>query len=154
MVPSSLRVEATNGREIDTSVVEAGRSASTRASTSLVSRCRRRRLRAERGNAKAIVAVTRGGTTARRLTMYRGVVPVCIDIGEHVEIAGPLICAQLGARPRRQRIYQLQRLNCLPVIDPTRAFELDAKDVRLNPRQRDGAVCEVATGAGPAPRSP
>jgi pyruvate kinase len=75
---------------------------------------------AERGDAEAIVAVTRGGgtarmlsalrprapivattdraETARRLTMYWGVWPVCTDIGENVAEAGTLIGAQLVAR--------------------------------------------------------
>src|SRR4029077_13249806 len=65
---------------------------------------------ADRGDAQAIVAVTRGGTTARRLSTLRprapilattneaatarrlalhwGVVPVCIDIGEPVDLSG------------------------------------------------------------------
>ncbi len=75
---------------------------------------------AERGNASAIVAVTRGGGTARRLSalrprapvfattdrhdtarrlaIYWGVVPVCTDIGENVDSAGLLIGGQLVAR--------------------------------------------------------
>ena len=74
---------------------------------------------AERGDAHAIVAVTRGGgtarrlsalrprvpilattdrgDTARRLTMYWGVQPVCTDIGENVDTAGTLIGRQLVA---------------------------------------------------------
>jgi pyruvate kinase len=75
---------------------------------------------ANRGDAKAIVAVTRGGGTARRLSalrplapiiattdrndtarrlaLYWGVVPVCTDIGEDVDSAGMLIGRQLVAR--------------------------------------------------------
>jgi pyruvate kinase len=75
---------------------------------------------ANRGDAKAIVAVTRGGGTARRLSALRpfapiiattdredtarrlalhwGVVPVCTDIGENVDSAGMLIGRQLVAR--------------------------------------------------------
>src|SRR6266545_3003258 len=75
---------------------------------------------AERGEAQAIVAVTRGGGTARRLSalrprvpivattdrddtarrlaIYRGVVPLCTDIGENVDAAGTLIGRQLVAR--------------------------------------------------------
>ena len=67
---------------------------------------------ANRGDAQAIVAVTRGGGTARRLSalrprapifattdrdemarrlaLYWGVVPVCTDIGENVDAAGTL----------------------------------------------------------------
>jgi pyruvate kinase len=75
---------------------------------------------ANRGDAQAIVAVTRGGGTARRLSalrpqapilattdrddtarklaIYWGVVPVCTDIGENVDAAGTLIGRQLVAR--------------------------------------------------------
>jgi len=75
---------------------------------------------AERGEAEAIVAVTRGGGTARRLSalrpkvpifattgrddtarrlaVYRGVVPICTDIGENVDAAGTLIARQLVSR--------------------------------------------------------
>ena len=75
---------------------------------------------AARGDAQAIVAVTRGGGTARRLSALRprapiiattdndqtarrlalhwGVVPVCTDIGEDVDTAGALISQQLVAR--------------------------------------------------------
>lgn len=74
---------------------------------------------AERGQAHAIVAVTRGGGTARRLSalrprvpifattdrddtarrlaIYRGVVPLCTDIGENVDSAGTQIGRQLVA---------------------------------------------------------
>jgi len=75
---------------------------------------------ANRGDALAIVAVTRGGGTARRLSalrpnapifattdrdemarrlaLYWGVVPVCTDIGENLDAAGALIGQQLVAR--------------------------------------------------------
>jgi pyruvate kinase len=75
---------------------------------------------AERADAEAIVAVTRGGGTARRLSSLRprapilattdradtarrlslfwGVEPVCTDIGENVDSAGTLIGRQLVAR--------------------------------------------------------
>ena len=75
---------------------------------------------ADRGHAQAIVAVTRGGGTARRLSALRpqapifattdredtarrlsihwGVVPVCTDIGEDVDSAGTLIGRELIAR--------------------------------------------------------
>jgi pyruvate kinase len=75
---------------------------------------------ANRGDAQAIVAVTRGGgtarrlsalrprapiiattdneATARRLALYWGVIPFCTDIGENVDAAGTLIGRQLVAR--------------------------------------------------------
>lgn len=75
---------------------------------------------AERGNAQAIVAVTRGGSTARhlsalrphvpiiattdredlarRLSPYWGIVPVCTEIGESVTAAGELIGQELVTR--------------------------------------------------------
>jgi pyruvate kinase len=75
---------------------------------------------AERGAAEAIVAVTRGGGTARRLSalrphapilattdraetarrlaMYWGVAPVWTDIGENVDAAGTLISQELVGR--------------------------------------------------------
>jgi pyruvate kinase len=75
---------------------------------------------AERGDAEAIVAVTRGGGTARRLSalrprthilattdrddtarklaLYWGVRPLCTDIGEHAGSAATLIGQQLVAR--------------------------------------------------------
>jgi pyruvate kinase len=75
---------------------------------------------ANHGDAQAIVAVTRGGGTARRLSalrplapifattdrddtarklaIYWGVVPLCTDIGENVDSAGTLIGQQLVAR--------------------------------------------------------
>jgi pyruvate kinase len=80
---------------------------------------------AERGDADAIVAVTRGGgtaqklsalrprapiiaasnreDTARRLAVYWGVLPVCTDIGENVDSAGALIAQELLARQLIQR---------------------------------------------------
>jgi pyruvate kinase len=75
---------------------------------------------ADRGDAQAIVAITRGGGTARRLSalrprapiiattdrdetarrlaLYWGVAPVCTTIGENVDAAGTLIAQQLVAR--------------------------------------------------------
>ena len=75
---------------------------------------------ANHGNAQAIVAVTRGGWTvrrlsalrprapiiaaterdamARRLALYWGVVPLTTEIGEDVDSAGALIARQLMAR--------------------------------------------------------
>lgn len=75
---------------------------------------------AERGDAQAIVAITRGGKTARRLSalrpgvpilamtnsgemarrlaMYWGVTPVCTDVLEHSDLAGTLIGQQLVDR--------------------------------------------------------
>jgi len=75
---------------------------------------------ANRDDAQAIVAVTRGGGTARRLSalrphapifattdriemarrlaLYWGVVPICTEISEHVEAAGTLIGEELVAR--------------------------------------------------------
>src|SRR5437667_4199167 len=75
---------------------------------------------ANRGDAQAIVAATRGGGTARRLSALRprapiiattdrddtarrlalfwGVVPVCTEIGENVDSAGMLVSEQLVAR--------------------------------------------------------
>ena len=75
---------------------------------------------ATRGEADAIVAVTRGGgtarrlsalrprapiiatsnrdDTARRLSIYWGVVPLCTDIGENVDAAGALIGRELVSR--------------------------------------------------------
>src|SRR5207247_3538023 len=75
---------------------------------------------ANRGDAQAIVAVTRGGTTARRLSalrprapiiaatnheetarrlsIYWGVVPLRMDIGENVDAAGTIISQELLAR--------------------------------------------------------
>jgi pyruvate kinase len=75
---------------------------------------------ANRGEAQAIVAVTRGGNTARRLSalrprapiiattdrdslarrlvLYWGVEPICAEISEHVDEAAPLVGEQLVAR--------------------------------------------------------
>jgi pyruvate kinase len=75
---------------------------------------------ANRGDAQAIVAVTRGGgtprrlsalrprapifaatdrdDTARRLSIYWGVVPLCAEIGENVDAAGTLVAQQVVAR--------------------------------------------------------
>jgi pyruvate kinase len=75
---------------------------------------------ADRGDAQAIIAVTRGGGTARRLSalrprapiiatsdrghtarrlaIYWGVVPVCTDIGENLDEAATLIGRQLMGR--------------------------------------------------------
>jgi pyruvate kinase len=75
---------------------------------------------ANRGDAQAIVAVTRGGgtarrlsalrphapifattdrnDTARRLSIYWGVAPVCTDIGENLDSAGTRVGQQLVAR--------------------------------------------------------
>lgn len=75
---------------------------------------------ADRGDARAIVAVTRGGATARRLSGLRppmpilatteredtarrltlnwGVVPVSIEIGDNLEAAGPRIARELVSR--------------------------------------------------------
>jgi len=74
---------------------------------------------ADRGDAQAIVAVTRGGSTARRLSALRphapilaatnealtarrlalhwGVVPMCMDIGDPVDLSGTVIGRQLVA---------------------------------------------------------
>jgi pyruvate kinase len=75
---------------------------------------------ADRGAAHAIIAVTRGGTTARwlsalrprapiiaaterqdtarRLTLYWGALPLCMPIGENLEEASARVGAQLVAR--------------------------------------------------------
>lgn len=75
---------------------------------------------AERGKADAIIAVTRGGGTARRLsalrpaapilattsrddsarklTPYWGVVPVCMDLPEHIDIGSTQIGTELVSR--------------------------------------------------------
>jgi pyruvate kinase len=75
---------------------------------------------AERGQADAIVAVTRGGTTARRLSALRprvpilavtgrddaarrlapywGVVPIAVDLGDQVDLAGTQIGSELVSR--------------------------------------------------------
>ena len=90
---------------------------------------------ADRSAAQAIVAVTRGGTTARwlsalrphapiiaateredtarRLTLYWGVVPLCMPIGENLDEASARIGAQLVerglGRGRHRRVRQHQR---------------------------------------------
>jgi pyruvate kinase len=75
---------------------------------------------ASRGDAAAIVAITRGGSTARRLSALRprapiiaacqradvarrlalnwGVLPMCTEIGENVDAAGALVGRELVAR--------------------------------------------------------
>ena len=75
---------------------------------------------ASRGDAAAIVAITRGGETARRLAALRphapiiaacgreeiarrlclhwGVLPMCTDIGENVDTAGALVGRELVSR--------------------------------------------------------
>jgi pyruvate kinase len=75
---------------------------------------------ASRGDAAAIVAITRGGGTARRLAALRpraqiiaacerneiarrlslhwGVTPMCTDIGENVDTAGALVCREIVSR--------------------------------------------------------
>ena len=86
---------------------------------------------ADRSAAQAIVAVTRGGTTARslsalrphapiiaateredtarRLTLYWGVVPLCMPIGDNLDEASTRIGAQLVERGlvagRRHRVF-------------------------------------------------
>ena len=75
---------------------------------------------ANRGDAAAIVAITRGGSTARRLaalrprapiiaacersdvarrlTLHWGVLPMCTDIGENVDTAGTLVGREIVSR--------------------------------------------------------
>jgi pyruvate kinase len=75
---------------------------------------------ANRGDAHAIIAVTRGGgtarrlsalrprapiiattdrdDTARRLSFYWGVSPVCVEVGDDVETTRAMITRQLTAR--------------------------------------------------------
>jgi len=75
---------------------------------------------ASRGDAAAIVAITRGGSTARRLAALRprvpiiaaceredvarrltlnwGVLPMCTDIGENVDSAGARVGRELVSR--------------------------------------------------------
>ena len=82
--------------------------------------CEAAAMLANRDDAQAIVAVTRGGGTARRLSalrprapifattgraelarrlaLYWGVVPICTEIGENVDAAGTLIGQELVAR--------------------------------------------------------
>src|SRR5437773_951667 len=56
-----------------------------------------RRLSALRPRAP-IIATTDRDETARRLTLYWGVVPVCTDIGENVDTAGALVSQEIVAR--------------------------------------------------------
>src|SRR5207247_5830239 len=103
---------------------------------------------AERGDAQAIVAVTRGGGTARRLSALRprapiiattdrddtarrlalfwGVVPVCTEIGENVDSAGMLVSEQLVARGLVARGATVVLVNISPEL--TRA---DANYLRI-----------------------
>jgi pyruvate kinase len=92
----------------------------TRAADHAQALCEAAVMIANRDDAQAIVAVTRGGGTARRLaalrprapifattdrdemarrlTLYWGVLPVCTDIGENVDSAGTLIGRELVTR--------------------------------------------------------
>jgi pyruvate kinase len=92
----------------------------TRAADHAQALCEAAVMIANRDDAQAIVAVTRGGGTARRLaalrprapifattdrdemarrlTLYWGVMPVCTDIGENVDAAGTLIGRELVSR--------------------------------------------------------
>jgi len=103
---------------------------------------------ADRGDAQAIVAVTRGGSTARRLSTLRprapvlattsradaarrlalhwGVVPVHIDLGDHVDLTGPFIGEQLVAHGLVARGAAVVLLNSNP--DLTRG---DANYLRI-----------------------
>src|SRR5438876_2506756 len=103
---------------------------------------------ANRGDAQAIVAVTRGGgtarrlsalrprapiiattdrdDTARRLTIYWGVVPLCTEIGENVDAAGTLVGQQLVARGLVARGAAVVLVNISPEL--TRA---DANYLRI-----------------------
>jgi len=103
---------------------------------------------ANRGDAQAIVAVTRGGGTARRLSALRprapiiattdrddtarrlalfwGVVPVCTEIGENVDSAGMLVSEQLVARGLVARGAAVVLVNISPEL--TRA---DANYLRI-----------------------
>jgi len=56
-----------------------------------------RRLSAKRPSAP-IVAITSSPETARRIEMYWGVVPLLLDIGDDVDASGPLIREELLAR--------------------------------------------------------
>jgi pyruvate kinase len=56
-----------------------------------------RRLSTKRPNAP-IVAITSRPEVARRITMYWGVVPLLVDIGEDVDSSGALIRRELIAR--------------------------------------------------------
>jgi pyruvate kinase len=92
----------------------------TRAADHAQALCEAAVMIANRDDAQAIVAVTRGGGTARRLAalrprapifattdrdemarrlaLYWGVMPVCTDIGENVDAAGTLVGQELVAR--------------------------------------------------------
>jgi pyruvate kinase len=92
----------------------------TRAADHAQALCEAAVMIANRDDAQAIVAVTRGGGTARRLaalrprapilattdrvemarrlTLYWGVLPVCTDIGDDVDAAGTLIGRELVTR--------------------------------------------------------
>ena len=92
----------------------------TRASDHAQALCEAAVMLANRDDAQAIVAVTRGGGTARRLSalrprapifattdrsemarrlsLYWGVMPVCTEIGENVDAAGTLIGQELVSR--------------------------------------------------------
>jgi pyruvate kinase len=107
---SSLGGEATNQR----------RSADDRGHDHARALCAAAVTLAERGDAQAIVAVTRGGSTARRLsklrphapilaatsnavvarrlTLHWGVVPICMDIGDPVDLTGFVIGRQLVSK--------------------------------------------------------
>jgi len=104
---------------------------------------------AERGDADAIVAVTRGGgtaqklsalrprapiiaasnreDTARRLAVYWGVLAVCTNIGENVDSAGVLIAQELLARKLIDRGQAVVFVNISP--DLTR---LDANFLKMH----------------------
>jgi pyruvate kinase len=100
--------------------VDVTREAVTRAADHAQALCEAAVMIANRDDAQAIVAVTRGGGTARRLaalrprapilattdrvemarrlTLYWGVLPVCTDIGDDVDAAGTLIGRELVTR--------------------------------------------------------
>jgi pyruvate kinase len=103
---------------------------------------------ADRGDAQAIVAVTRGGSTARRLSTFRpqapilaaasdaatarrlalhwGVVPICLDLGNPVDLTGAIIGRQLLDRGLISSGASVVSVNIDP--DLTRA---DANYLRL-----------------------
>ena len=127
---------------------------------------------AERGDAQAIVAVTRGGRrrggcrrcgrarrslattdrddTARRLALYWGVVPVCTDIGENVDSAGTLDRpaarrARPGAGRRAGRARQHQpRPDAHRRQLPEDPATLDAGHPLLDHRRRSSLAFAVA----------
>jgi pyruvate kinase len=100
--------------------VDVSRAAVTGAADHAQALCEAAVMIANRDDAQAIVAVTRGGGTARRLaalrprapilattdrvemarrlTLYWGVLPVCTDIGDDVDAAGTLIGRELVTR--------------------------------------------------------